>query len=207
VIEPLEAWARPADTAHVGGRLLRRLRRDGGFGLIELLIAMVMLNIGLIAILGTFVTGSQSIRRASRIATASTLADTQMELYRALTYGAIALDAGQITGNTDNTYKCDSALGPSCPNTITTCSVSPCAAGTVPVQTCTGSPLPAQCQTSRQAPGPDHGTYRIDTYIVSRIPTGGRVVKLVTVVVRDSTNLTGPPLARRASSFDQATGT
>jgi type II secretory pathway pseudopilin PulG len=202
----LEAEKHLADTPYVVRRLVRFVRREDAFGLVELLVSMVMLNVGLLALLAAFVSGSTAVRRASRIATASTLADTQMELYRALTYNAIALDAGQITGNTDNTYKCDSALGSSCPNTIATCSGSTCADGTVPVQTCTGSPLPAQCQTSRQVTGPDHGSYRVDTYIVYRTPTSGRAVKLVTIAVRDTTNLTAPALARQSSSFDQSTG-
>ena len=149
---------------------------------------MVILNVGLIAIMGSFVTGSQSIRRASRIANASTLADTQMELYRALTYGAIALDPSTVPSTAP--YTTDSAYNAS--QVTATCS------GAVPSNN--------QCNASRTVTGPDHGTYRVDTYIVLRTPTGGRVVKLVTVVARDSTNLTGPPLARRASSFDQSTG-
>ena len=62
------------------------LRRDGGFGLIELLIAMTMLNIGLLAVVAAFSSGIVSLNRASRITTAAVLADGQMELYRALTY-------------------------------------------------------------------------------------------------------------------------
>jgi hypothetical protein len=54
--------------------------------------------------------------------------------------------------------------------------------------------------------GPDHGIYRVDTYIVLRTPTGGRAVKLVTVVVRDTSALTSTALARASTSFDQSTG-
>jgi Tfp pilus assembly protein PilV len=201
----LEAGPAPADTVQVGRRLLRILRGDAGFGLVELLVAMVILNIGILALLGTFVSGWTTLRRASRIATASTLADTQMELYRALTYGAIALDAAQV-GAVDNTYKCDSALGLTCPNTISICTTSTCADGTVPLQACSGSPLPAQCQASRTVTGPDHGSYRIDTYIVYSTPPSGRQVKLVTIAVRAATNLTGHALARETSAFDQSTG-
>jgi Tfp pilus assembly protein PilV len=172
----------------VGRRLLKRLRGNGGFGLIELLIAMVMLNIGLLAVLGAFISGSAAVRRASRIATASTLADTQMELYRALTYPVIALDPTSIPGTSP--YTTDSAY--SATQVTATCS------GTV-----ANNP---QCNASRSVPGPDHGTYRIDTYIVSRTPTGGRALKLVTVVVRDTPKLTGPALARTSSSFDSSTG-
>ena len=164
------------------------MRGEKGFGLVELLIAMLLLNIGLIAIMGAFISGSTTLRHASRIATASTLADTQMELYRALTYGAIALDAPTIPGTSP--YTTDAAYSGS--QVTATCSG---AVGSNP-----------QCNASRTVTGPDHGTYRVDTYIVARTPTGGRAVKLVTIVVRDTQSLTNPALTRQASSFDQSTG-
>lgn len=157
--------------------------------MVELLIAMVLLNVGLIALLAAFISGSTAVRRASRIATASTLADTQMELYRALTYSAIALDPTSVPATTP--YTSDAAYSAS---QVT----ATCASGTY-----TSYP---QCNASRTVTGPDHGTYRVDTYIVLRTPTGGRAVKLVTVVVRDTQALTAPALARQSTSFDQSTG-
>ena len=174
----------------VVGRLVRFVRRREGFGIVELLIAMVMLNVGLLALLAAFISGSTAVRRASRVATASTLADTQMELYRALTYGAIALDSSSIPSGAP--YTTDAAYNAS---QVT----ATCASGSY-----TSYP---QCNASRSVTGPDHGTYRVDTYVVYRTPTSGRAVKLVTIVVRDSASLTGPALARQSSSFDQSTGT
>jgi len=226
----LEALRPFADTDSVRLRLLRKLRHDEGFGLVELMIAMLILTVGLLALLSAFVSGSTTLRRASRTATASTLADTQMELFRGLTYGAISFDSSQVTGNTDNIYKCDAALGGTAPcpppPSISTCSGSTCADGTVPGKTCSGNPLPAECQTSRQVTGPDHGVYRIDTYIAYCTPprtssspppcrppddgsgsaTAGRRFKLVTIAVRDATNLNGRALARITSAFDESTG-
>src|SRR4029079_12780962 len=110
-IDPLEGRRRPADREIVRVRL----RSERGFGLIELLMAMVMLNIGILAIVAAFNSGMFALSRASKISTASALADSQMEQYRAITYSAIALDSTAL-GTVDNTYKCDSALGASCPN-------------------------------------------------------------------------------------------
>ena len=146
-------------------------------------------NVGLVALLAAFISGSTAVRRSSRVATASTLADTQMELYRALTYSAIALDPSSIPSTTP--YTTDTAYSAS---QVT----ATCVSGTY-----TSYP---QCNASRTVTGPDHGTYRVDTYIVSRTPTGGRAVKLVTVVVRDTKALTKPALARQSTSFDQSTG-
>jgi Tfp pilus assembly protein PilV len=172
-----------------------RLRSQEGFGLIELLMAMVMLNIGILAIVAAYQTGMFALNRASRIGTASALADQQMELYRALTYNAIALDSTSL-GSVDNTYKCDSALGGSCPNSTSGETTA----------TCSGSPLPNECLPSRSTTGADRKQYRVDTYITSTTPPNGRALKLVTVVVRDASKLSARPLARLASTFDQSTG-
>jgi Tfp pilus assembly protein PilV len=160
------------------------LRRDGGFGLVELLISMTMLNIGLLAVVAAFSSGIVSLNRASRITTAAVLADGQMELYRAIKYNAIQLDPATIPSSvpytTDTAYNVSQVTG-----------------------TCTGSP--PECNASRQATGPDGKSYRVDTFIVTATPTGGRPVKKVTVVIRDYNNLT-VTFARQISTFDQSTG-
>jgi type II secretory pathway pseudopilin PulG len=188
---PLEGRGTAADRSDVRVRL----RSEQGFGLIELLMAMVMLNIGILAIVASFNSGIFALNQASRVSTASALADSQMELYRALTYPAIALDTTSLAG-VDTTYTCDSALGGSCPNSTS---------GEV-TTTCSGSPLPNQCLPSRSTTGADRKNYRVDTYITTSTPTGGRPLKLVTVVVRDGRKLSARPLARVASTFDQSTG-
>jgi type II secretory pathway pseudopilin PulG len=172
-----------------------RLRSQAGFGLIELLMAMVMLNIGVLAIVAAFNSSMFALKRASRISTAAAVADAQMELYRALTYNSIALDSTTLT-TVDNTYKCDSALGVSCPNS-TSSEVT---------TTCSGSPIPTECNPSRSITGADRKPYRVDTYITSQTPTGGRALKLVTVVVRNANALSARPFARVSSTFDQSTG-
>lgn len=156
--------------------------------MIELIISITMLNVGLLALMAAFVNGVTTTRRAARTATASTLADTQMELYRALTYGAILLDSTSVPATAP--YTTDSAYS-----------------GSMVTGTCSGlvSTNP-QCNASRSVTGPDHGTYRVDTYIVPITPQNGRTAKQVTVVVRDTQALSGPPFARRSSIFDESTG-
>lgn len=75
--------------------------------------------------------------------------------------------------------------------------------GTQVTASCPG--LADECNASRQAPGADGKAYRVDTYIVSATPTGGRAVKKVTVVVRDYNKLQ-VVYARQVSTFDQSTG-
>jgi Tfp pilus assembly protein PilV len=179
-----------------------RLRCERGFGLIELLMAMTMLNIGILALVAAFHAGSFALQRSGKISTAATLADQQMEVFRLNKYAAIYLDTtAESTARGVSTYNCDAALGG-------------CSGGVIQVTaTCaaltgeTGSP-PARCNPSRSLLGPDRHTYRVDTYIVAQYPTGSgtsRQNKLVTVVVRDEMN-PATVLARESSSFDLATG-
>src|SRR5918998_491074 len=169
-------------------RVLKRLRSEGGFGLVELLMAMVMLNIGLLAVVAAFSSGMISLNRASRVTTASVLADQQMELYRALTYASIRLDTTAV-GSTDQKYKDDPLLSGSTTSLITA--------------TCPGPP--DECNPSRVTTGADKKSYRVDTYIQQMTPAGGRPLKKVTIVVRDSANL-AVTFVRQASIFDQSTG-
>jgi len=182
----------------------KRLRAEDGFGLIELMMAMVLLNIGILAIVAAFNSGAIALRRASHVSTASALADAQMERYRALLYGQIGFDANQML-TLDNTWKCDSVLGPGCPNSFTVCPSGTCADGTIPTLTCGSANecLPRRTVSSSTTPAsPDGYSYRIDSYILYKTQSGGRQLKQITVVVRDGNNPT-KTLARLTSTFDQ----
>jgi Tfp pilus assembly protein PilV len=177
------------------------MRAEEGFGLIELMTAMLLLNIGILAIVASFNSGAIALRRASHVSTASALADQQMEGYRALVYSQIGFDTSQMSG-LDSTYKCDSVLGTSCPNTVTSCSTGTCADRTVPTLLCGSA---NQCLPRRTVSGgssPDGYPYRIDSYILYMTQTNGRQLKQITVVVRDG-NMASRTFARLTSTFDQ----
>ena len=166
--------------------LLRRVRSEKGFGLIELLMAMTVLSVAIAAQLTVFEASFTSLHRASRKGTAVMLADKQMEIYRTIAYSCIYLTSA--TG--DSTYSGDSAYSAS------QVTGSGCSPSTTPPTTATTA--------SQTVTGPDALSYRIDTYVVSTTPTGGRAMKKVTVVVRKVTAGTvGTVLARASSSFDQ----
>ena len=169
---------------------MSRLRNEKGFGLLELLMAMTMLNIGILALVAAFNSGAVALQRASRISTAAALADTQMELFRAITYATIGLDSTSVNA-TDTTYRNDSVLGGAIGNDV--------------IVSCSGSPLPNQCVPTRTTAGADHRSYRVDTYVTQTTPPNARTVKLVTVVVRDGAS-PFRTLAREQSTFDQSTG-
>jgi type II secretory pathway pseudopilin PulG len=69
-----------------------RAREEGGFGMLELLLAMVVLNIGIFALVGAFNAGTVAVSRARYISSATAVADKQMEVYRSLQNCAIWLD-------------------------------------------------------------------------------------------------------------------
>ena len=81
------------------GAALRRLAKtEAGFGLIELLIAMTVMVVAIMAIVAAFSSGMVALDTASR-ARPRTVADKQMEAYRALPYTKIALKATLFRGH------------------------------------------------------------------------------------------------------------
>jgi Tfp pilus assembly protein PilV len=179
---------------------IKRLRAEEGFGLVELMISLVVLNVGILAIVAAFNAGSLALLRASETSIASTLADKQAELYRAITYNAISLNT-TVVSPIDATYTGDTVAYPGPGTRVTGACTSPVANSCLPTRVVNGSSVP---------PSPDGRSYRIDTYIVRYIPvasppgTAGREVKRVTVVVRRSSPL--KTLARVTANFDASTG-
>jgi Tfp pilus assembly protein PilV len=70
-------------------RLAAKLRGEDGIGLIELLIALLVLNIGIFATLGAFTAAATTLRRASHVSTATAIADKQMEAYHNSSFSSI----------------------------------------------------------------------------------------------------------------------
>jgi Tfp pilus assembly protein PilV len=180
-----------------------RVRNEAGFGLIELMMAMVMLNIGILAIVAAFNSGAVSLARASKVSNAATLADTQMELFRGMKYTAIVQDTTEWnaavadpTWTADPVYQSNMKAPIPAPKAL----VSTTTGGV-----CAGSPVPIACDPSRTVPGADNRSYRVDTYLYYDEPAGGQQLKVVTVVVRDASQ-PSKYLARVTSTFDASTG-
>ena len=177
-----------------------RLRREDGFMLVELVIAMAVLTIGILALVGAYSAGYASLNRATSTSSASVLADSQMERFRALQYAAIQLNTTcGATCSQDSTYTSDSAYS-------STAQVTGC--------TSTGS----ACLSTQTKTGPDGKSYRVDTFIryscpittdtlsISPLTCGSGEplpVKLVSVVVR---NTNGGSTVREQSTFTSVTG-
>lgn len=192
---------------------MSRLRSDeAGFGLIELILALTMLNVGILATVAALNSGAVALQRASKVSTASALADAQMESYRGLRWEAITL-LESLTNATDTRYADDVINGDRtqlCRTDGTSFVLcgdpTPDSGDPTADAVCAGSP--DRCNPSRTVSGqgsPDGREYRIDTYIQFSSAGTSRPLKVVTVVVRDGTDLS-KALVRAQSTFDESTG-
>jgi prepilin-type N-terminal cleavage/methylation domain-containing protein len=89
---------KPLDHAH----------QQAGFGMIELVAAMTVMSVGILAVFAMLQSGIVQIKRASTVSTAAALADSEMEGYRAIKYSGIGLADADVLA-ADATYKADAA--------------------------------------------------------------------------------------------------
>jgi len=204
-----------------------RLRRDDGFMMVELLMAITVMAIALTTLVAVYSSGIIGMGKSSDQTTATLLADAQMESYHIMVYRDIGLDLGATAlAALDSTYKSDSA----CANTATSTTCNADGAdnteteptGSLP-DSCTSIntwyPNTDPCVASRSVnsgttpASPDGHSYRVDTYVIL-VPAvtstdGGQSIqdayKRVTVVVRNGNQLS-TILARESSDFACATG-
>lgn len=76
-----------------------RIAAEDGFGLIELIFAMLILNIGIFALIASFQSGTLAVSRAATNSSGSAVADKVMETFRDLKSCAIWLHGGTGVDN------------------------------------------------------------------------------------------------------------
>jgi type II secretory pathway pseudopilin PulG len=80
---------------------LRRLAKsEGGFGLVELLIAMTVMAIAIMGIVAVFSSGFLALNRASHVSNAGVVADKQMEAFRKVRFTDPSLAPGCLATTT-----------------------------------------------------------------------------------------------------------
>lgn len=175
------------------------LKGEEGQGLIELLAAMIVLSIALMALMAGYDTAFLSLHNSAQKSIASTLADQQLELYNALSYSKIGLDATTLAGiqtpgaSYDATYVADEASLDNTANdadvTITNCGST---ANCLPIQTVTGT---------------DGRHYRLETFVRDITNTSvsniSWTTREVTVIVRDPSTTGSPEILRLTTAFDR----
>lgn len=179
-----------------------RVREEAGFGLVELLIAMTVMVVGIMAIVAGLSSGIVAVKRAGDESTAAALADTQMEAYRALPNCAIYLEEATIASagpayTGDVAYVADPASRIKDNTPLLD-----------PSSSCAMASTSAALTTAHQSlTGADGRSYWIDTYIVTSTAVSGTVGKKVTLVVRDPHDTTSTKaLVRETSAFTPPTG-
>jgi type II secretory pathway pseudopilin PulG len=98
-----------------------RVRDESGFGMLELLIAMVVLNVALLSLVGVFNASTVAVSRSHTVNGAVAVADAQLEQYRALQNCAIWLDSALMPASGSRyaldltSYDGDTASNPQIP--------------------------------------------------------------------------------------------
>jgi type II secretory pathway pseudopilin PulG len=167
-----------------------RAHNEDGFLMIELIAATLMLTIGLLALIGSFSFGYFAIGFAGKTSAAGLLANNQLELYSSLPYSSIGLDSTTLTSvkSTDATYSTDESALPGSGSDAT---ISNCGAS-------------AQCSPVQTLTGPDHKTYKLETFIrlLANPNITTRSEKVVTVVVRNASASGSPKVLTMSTAFD-----
>lgn len=170
--------------------------------MIELLAAMMVMAVGILALFAMFQSSSVQLRRAATVTTAAAIADSEMERFRAVRYDTIGLaQADMDAADSIYTDESDGAYRPiSDPVNLVD--------STVVMPKCPATPCTTSVPT-KDVVGADGRTYRVDTYVTWKAITNeagvaGRNVKLVTLLVRYGSD--DRVYARISSSFDELSG-
>lgn len=176
--------------------MLTRLRSERGQGIIELIVAMVVITVAVLALMASYDEAFVSLHKSARTTAAATLAETQLELYGALPYASIWLNASLVTTAkaSDAFYGTDeAALTPSGTTEVTDSS-------------CTNT-LPQCMPVQASVKGSDGKNYRVETFIrdisfgtCSVTPCTEREV---TVIVRDPNTSGTPTVYTVNAAFDK----
>jgi Tfp pilus assembly protein PilV len=226
----LEEPQAAADTSRVRARL--RIGDEDGFGLVELLIAMVVLNIGILALVATFQAGALAINRSAATSNGTAVADKVMEVYRSMPNAAIYLknpaSGGSDSGGWPNgipnstsvwysayqgntaAYNGGAYFSYATPTAGPWITTSTTAANFPPIPVTNTALVPSSAtaiagNAVQGVTGPDGQSYPVFTYITALTTGSSRYVKQVVVVVRDPRN-TARTVARESSLFDPLAG-
>lgn len=184
----------------VPDRLVTRLGSDeAGIGLIELLIALTLVAVGIAAALSVFASSIVSLQHGAKEGTALTLADRQLEAYRAMSFACLptTLTSG-LTLPSQLSPSVDAACGAPFEG-------PPYGTYTDPRDPSNATPFPNPYAASQTVPGnvsPDHRAYTVVTSVTANSPQcGGTSTQIIVSVnlVGDLTNL-----ARESSCFSRA---
>ena len=145
-------------------------REEGGFLLVEVVVAVTVLAIGLLALMAVYDAAIFSLRSAGKHTAASQLATDQLERYDSLAPAAVELDsAAYTTAKASDPYYATDEAG-----------LAGASGTAVTVSGCGSS---ANCQPVQVLVGSDRLSYRVETFIRD-VTISGQTERIVSVVVR-----------------------
>lgn len=167
-----------------------RLRSERGFLTIELVIAIAVLSIAILALMAAWDQAFFSLRSSAKTSSAGLLAENQLELYASLPYDSIGLDTATLASvqANDETYAADESALPESGTDVT-------------ISGCGSSP---QCSPVQTLTGSDHHSYELETFIrlLANPSSAGRMEKVVTVIVREAAKAGSPTVLTMQTGFD-----
>ncbi len=83
---------------------MRRLHRNSGFTLIEIMIAIAIIAIGIFGVMSLIITVMKGNTLSKRVTTATTIAQDKMEDFKRMDYDSIKDDADFYSGTDTTTY-------------------------------------------------------------------------------------------------------
>jgi len=163
-------------------------------GLIELIAAMMVITIALLALMASYDEAFVSLHKSARTSSAATLAETQLELYGALPYASIGLSSSKLTTAkaSDAYYSTDEATLTPTGTDVTNASCDTTSAQCLPVQA--------------SVKGSDGKNYRVETFVrdvTQTLTVGTTTERIVTVIVRDPNTSGTPSVYTVTAAFDQ----
>jgi Tfp pilus assembly protein PilV len=166
------------------------MKNEEGFLMIELITAILVLTIAVLALIGSYSLGYFALNSAGQTSSAGLLASNQLELYASLPYSSIGLDTATLASvkSTDANYSTDE-------------SALPVSGSDVTISGCGSSP---QCSPVQTLTGGDHKTYKLETFIrlLPNVNGTGRSEKVVTEIVRNMSAPGSPQVAVMQTGFD-----
>lgn len=195
--------------------MLDRARAESGFLLLEVVAAIAIISIALLALMAGYDSAFLSLHRSNQQSVASTLANQQLELYRSLPYASIGLDAARTTavGSVsdplyDSLYATNSILDGAWSTDPITGEPVQAPGGTVnevTIAAC-GTTAP-NCLPIQTVTGPDGRSYRIETFVRDDVNSSSNIrwtTRDVTVTVRDPSTTGDPKILSMQTGFDRA---
>jgi Tfp pilus assembly protein PilV len=191
---------------------MAKLRSQEGMGLVELVIAMIVLTVALLALAAAYDQVWASLHSSARKSAAASLAEKQLELYSSIPFAALGFNSTVLSAvkAADATYASDdAALTPAgtdlTANPVTgnspTCDTTTVTSYCRPVQCVqTGVSCTYPVSLADNPVGSDNRHYKVETFVRKVTQTTSEI--MVTVIVRDPNQNNTPIVYQATTAFD-----